>query len=193
MTNRAGTRTKRATPSQNNEKSRAVPRAKRTVEAMKTVKIRSGVKEKRRCVKTKDCDVLVLSLQCRNRKQINDREFKQLIPSYETEKLKKQNSRGSGRRRESDGHTASSGRSFAKPAMAEYVIRRASGLTTRSTSLCTSPSNPDALRDTDPLTVLYDIAIGLVYRRDTVLMNRMDGKLEELLIRDGRSGVLAAG
>lgn len=77
--------------------------------------------------------------------------------------------------------------------MAEYVIRRASGLTTRSTSLCTSPSNPDALRDTDPLTVLYDIAIGLVYRRDTVLMNRMDGKLEELLIRDGRSGVLAAG
>lgn len=64
---RAGARTRKATPSQKRENRRAVPRAKRRVEAMKTVKIRSGVKEKRRCVKTKDCGVLVLSLHCQKK------------------------------------------------------------------------------------------------------------------------------
>lgn len=52
---RVGTRTRRATPSQKREKRMAVPRAKRIVEATKVVNRRSGVKENRRCVKTKDC------------------------------------------------------------------------------------------------------------------------------------------
>lgn len=50
---RAGTRTRRATPSQKSVKTRAVPRARVAVERMKMEKMRRGVQEKKRWVKMK--------------------------------------------------------------------------------------------------------------------------------------------
>lgn len=57
------------------------------------------------------------------------------------------------------GHTARSGRSWAKSITALYVFWRASALTTRSSCLCAKASSPDAPRVTVPLTELYDMTI----------------------------------
>lgn len=51
---RVGARTRRARPSQKSEKTKAAPRARRTVETVNVRKMMRGVREKRRWVKMKD-------------------------------------------------------------------------------------------------------------------------------------------